>query len=349
MSKYPSPVPVTDLDKEALNFEYQLIHTLEGHKDKVLSLAFSPTENILASGSRYTIKLWNPITGKKIRTILNDRPPKNPDNLFSDYTARVDSLDFSVDGKILASTSESGPRGGHINFWDIETYEKIHIFRHYDIFSSTFFQDNKHFAIGSKYNIKIFDLSKIQDPEYKPRTVKVIPQIDKYESYWPDKMGISPDGSRAAYAISTGKFTIMDLTKVRGRRTKDLTHPDEDWLFTCANRVYTIKFSQDGHYLATCGEDRLVWVWDIKTYECLQRMARSYTSSDGFAFSPDGILASIYYTGEVDLLDFNTGKRIQTLKDHEGHVRSVSFSHDGNIFASGSDKSINIYKKVAVN
>ena len=52
-------------------FTGQLIHTFR-HDAQVNSIAFSPTENILASGSAdTTVKLWNAITGREIHTIDN--------------------------------------------------------------------------------------------------------------------------------------------------------------------------------------------------------------------------------------------------------------------------------------
>ncbi len=47
----------------------KLLRTFEGHQDTILSLAFNPQGDMLASGSRdTTVKLWEVHTGKLLRT-----------------------------------------------------------------------------------------------------------------------------------------------------------------------------------------------------------------------------------------------------------------------------------------
>jgi WD40 repeat protein len=68
-----------------------VLHTLKGHTAPVLSVAFSPDGQTLASsGKDQTIKLWNPQTGKLIRTIQPQQ--KN-----------VRAVTFSPDGTLVSS------------------------------------------------------------------------------------------------------------------------------------------------------------------------------------------------------------------------------------------------------
>ena len=67
--------------------------TLENHKDTVNSIAFSPNDKILASGSGdTTIKLWNIEIFKEIKTLTG-------------HSAAVYSIAFNYDGTLLASGS----------------------------------------------------------------------------------------------------------------------------------------------------------------------------------------------------------------------------------------------------
>jgi WD40 repeat protein len=77
--------------------------TLQGHTLDVLSLAFDPEGQTLASGCEDgTIKLWDVASGKELATLKG-------------HTDKVWSLAFSKDGKVLASGSEDKT----IKLWEI--------------------------------------------------------------------------------------------------------------------------------------------------------------------------------------------------------------------------------------
>ena len=81
------------------------LRTLEGHKDRVESVSFSPDGTTLASGSYdSTIRLWNVRTGLHISTLYR-------------HTDGVESVSFSPDGKTLAS----GSWDDTICLWDART------------------------------------------------------------------------------------------------------------------------------------------------------------------------------------------------------------------------------------
>ncbi|MDE0427260.1 MAG: cohesin domain-containing protein [Candidatus Poribacteria bacterium] len=106
--------------------------SLEGHRDAVFSVAFSPDGKMLASGGDRTIKLWNAVTGSLIRRLIG-------------HKYQVYSVAFSPDGKILASGSQDDT----IKLWDIATGKPINTLREYSsLYSVAFSPDGKILASG---------------------------------------------------------------------------------------------------------------------------------------------------------------------------------------------------------
>ncbi|RKU06353.1 hypothetical protein C6503_26015 [Candidatus Poribacteria bacterium] len=91
--------------------------TLTGHRDGILSIAFSPDSRTLASGSRdKTIRLWDVTTGKHKQTLMNQDWNHN----HVEGAGFVWKVAFSPDGKTLASGMWRGP----IHLWDTVTGQK---------------------------------------------------------------------------------------------------------------------------------------------------------------------------------------------------------------------------------
>ena len=80
----------------------ELLRVLEGHTNRVSSVAFSPDGTTLASGSfDNTIRLWDVATGNQISPLRG-------------HTGPVLSVAFSPDGKTLVSGSEDRT----VRIWD---------------------------------------------------------------------------------------------------------------------------------------------------------------------------------------------------------------------------------------
>ncbi|MHC5832950.1 MAG: WD40 repeat domain-containing protein, partial [Nostoc sp.] len=90
---YPAYSPLLSLQRIISSPNIREQNRLEGHKDWVNRVVFSPDGKTLASASDdKTIKLWNLDTGKEITSFTGDK-------------TLVNSVVFSPDGKTLASVS----------------------------------------------------------------------------------------------------------------------------------------------------------------------------------------------------------------------------------------------------
>jgi WD40 repeat protein len=93
----------TDRTAKLWSRDGKLLHTLEGHKSGIWSVAFSPDSKTFATGSNDgIIKLW-----KSNGTLLT--------NLIG-HSAGVKGLAFAPDGKTLASAAEDKT----VNLWNLE-------------------------------------------------------------------------------------------------------------------------------------------------------------------------------------------------------------------------------------
>ncbi len=130
------------------------LYTLEGHKDIIQSIAFSPDGKMLASGSRdKTIKLWSiPPTEEPPRTLqmLEDDVVSDDDDVVSD---KVVSIAFNPNGDILASIS-----GSQITLWDVKSGEILNTLQQDALAQSVAFSsDGRTLAsVGESNNIKVW-------------------------------------------------------------------------------------------------------------------------------------------------------------------------------------------------
>lgn len=119
---------------------------LRAHGGSIDSFCFHPSGRVLASCSRYdnTVKLWDMAIGEEICTLVG-------------HSDRVLSVDFSPDGKLLAS----GSADGEIKLWDIGNQTEMRSLRGHSglINSLDFSPSGKLLASGSSdQTVKLWDI-----------------------------------------------------------------------------------------------------------------------------------------------------------------------------------------------
>ncbi len=295
------------------------VATLEGHTDRVASVAFSPDGTLLGStgGFDRTVRLWDAATQAEVATLRG-------------HINAVYPVSFSPDGAHLAS---GGGDGDHtVVLWDVVTGEPIATLKGHTgaVRSVTFSPDGASLVSGSEDGRVL-----LQDLETGTAA--------GFSGHVPlSSLAFSADGALLATGYQDGTARLWDaatqklLFTIKGNIF--LGHPP---------RVSVVSFSPDGSLLAT-GQwyvDHAPTLWDAGTGERIGILKGECTQINTVSFSPDGaLLASGSSDGTVRLWDVATREAIGTLNGHGSWVSSVSFSPDGALLASGSwDETVKLW------
>ncbi len=291
------------------------------HGDSVLSVAFSPVDNtLLASGSSDgTVKLWNVETQTEIATLEG-------------HTAWIMSIAFSPNGMLLAS----GAPDGTVKLWDVNTHTNITTLEwHAKAVSSVAFSpDGTTLAAGaSDGTIKLWDVETHQNTAtfggYDDATVDALVAIENQRNWWTPVSFLS---NTTLAAGSGDRIKLWDITTEENIKTFEVP----------GDLVISMSCSPDGTTLAAGTINNLIRLWDVATGTNTTTFPSVAARRVWFplppftiSFSPDGAQLAFTSNG-VRLWNIETGTETNFLIGHRDFIRSVSFSPDGSILASGA-------------
>ncbi|HEY9692996.1 MAG TPA: CHAT domain-containing protein [Oculatellaceae cyanobacterium] len=298
----------TTLEEIIDNIQEQ--NSLEKHNDIVSSIAFSPGNQFIASGSYDdTIKIWQR-NGKLLQTL----PLKGS----------VFSVSFANNGKILAAASHDNK----INLWRYNPQTNL-------------FESYSFISIADSDRLSAFSLSpngKIVVTGDKKGTIKLwntsgemIKSFSGHSSLI-ESVSFSPNGN----TIATGsRDKTLKLWNLEGKLLKTFQGDDA---------ILSIAFSPNGQLLASGSKDNKVKLWKLDG-----KLLQTFEGHSGqvlhVAFSPDSkFIASASMDKTVKLWRVGNKKAISTFQGHKDVVLEVSFSSDGKTLASASvDKTIKLW------
>lgn len=324
-----------------------------GHSDYVFPVDFSPKLKVLASGSAdTTIKLWDTLTGRELRTLIG-------------HNDKVHSVKFSSDGKRLISASWDKT----IKLWNVENGQLIRTFIGHTemVFSVVFSKDGKLILSGDRnktinlwdvesgkllnsLKTKLFLESFALSPDGKLlafcedyQTIKLW-SIDSWSlvktlnSSGITEITFSPDGK----TLASGSFNKqVDLWNVQsGKLIKSFGGFNDD--------ISQVVFSSDGQFLASAANDKTVILHNVKTGQKIQSFvvnSERFNSINSIAFSSDNLTlaTSELYNNSVKLWNIQTGQQTASLAGRNNSAHTVTFSKSGKLLSATYSRGIKIW------
>jgi len=318
--------------REITGTDFRVAHTLKGHANLVLAVAYSPTgKQIASAGMDKTIKLWNPATATPIKTLTG-------------HTTPVSAIAYTADGKRIVSGA--GPEPGNVRVWDTATGKQLKALDGGPsvVFTVACSPDGKQIVAGGEGGaLAVWDAA-----TYKRLEPLVGHLFDVYSlAYTPPN---PLEKNAQALLVSGSADRTARLWKVA-----DTTWPgnagENFGTLTTERQVASVAASWNGQHVAAAGTGKAVMVWETATGRLVQSLAGHTRWIESIAFSPvagSTLIASGSRDRWIRVWDYETGKCIQMLEDHDGTVRSVAFSPDGNSILSGSDdRTVKIWTRQA--
>ncbi|MFC2146077.1 TIR domain-containing protein [Acidobacteriota bacterium] len=299
--------------KELASFKAHSGNPKKAYSGAIAMVIFSPDGKKLASCGTFedsTIKIWNLETKKQIMTLRNTKNKKNS------YKDSVFCIDFSPDGKRLAS----GNFDKTIDLWSIETGEKIVTLTGHSkgVLMIAFSPNGELIASGSSDGLtKVWDIKKNRE----------VLNLTGHSGEIHD-VKFSPDGKILASASKDNTIKLWDIKKGKEIST----------LIGHSRAVIRIAFSPDGELLASGSMDCTIRLWDIATAKTWAVIHGHSEFVSGVCFSPDGkILASGSADETRKLWDIRNSEEFVGINEEFAPVQ-IEYSMDGRILAMGIGK-----------
>ncbi len=321
---------------------------LEGHTDKVTSLAISPDNTLVASGSLdNTIRLQKVATGELIA-------------ILSKHKNAITTLCFSPDGLLLISTSEDKTA----QIWNLKESKKtITLPRVEPVMALS--NDGKLLAIAStEFMVKIhkvFDgkelvsleghTAKINSLCFSPDNTQLASgSEDKTVKLWriPEGTLIKTFESHSA-PVTKVTFSPNSQSLLTGARDnkamiQDLETNTEISLSGHLNAIIDIAVTPDNQRVITASENGTLKVWQLWDGYSIATKTDHMSSISGLVISNQGdFMVSASLDKMILLWDLGTVKNIGTLSPVETSPTAIALSPDGQWLVTADSNKIKVW------
>lgn len=304
----------------------QLLHQ-KGHKDKILSLAFSPDGKMLISGSEDgTIRGWD-VTSRKQLFIS------------AGHSTEITALAEIKDENYLMSMHWLQ---NQILRWDINSGHQLAGTYLFNKNPEALSPDGMTLLIEEWFLFTEVDFKLLNIPKRRKEVIlkghnynfssspNFVFSLDGKLLASADSQFRNPNGDILIWHIKNAKRSFFQTIFFRPK-TLYLTHT----LSGHTDRVTTMVFSPNGKMLASNGYDKKLCLWNVQTGENIFTESDYRVSGDALVFSLDSkILASGSYS-RIILWDTTTGQQIKKTSAVEG-ANILMFSPDDKVLLSGT-------------
>jgi WD40 repeat protein/transcriptional regulator with XRE-family HTH domain len=295
----------------------QTLHlTWQAHTDIVMSLAFSPDERRLSSGSfDGSVKLWGVESGA---LLWSGRHPKS-----------TLCLALAPDGHQLAS----GGADATVRCWDAQLGTLLEELPHPGaVFALAWSPDGHLLASGDTVGtIRLWE----RQPSGPTRCVQTL----EAHSNWVRGLAFAADGSVLASASWDGSVKLWEWGEQGRLRLRQR-------LSGHTEQVNCVAWSPDGRTLASGSNDHTIRLWEAQ--EGRTRLVLSGHSGvvEGLAFTSDsGSLLSGSEDGTLRLWDVQRGEPLRVLQGYTAALYDLDWRPDGTAIASaGFDSVVSLWQ-----